>query len=161
MKKSLSRMSAAIVAASLSIPIAGADSIGEPGRSSGKRNPLNNVYFGEEHLHSKASPDAFAFGTRTDANDAYRYAKGEAIEMTQSGKMIQKKTPYDFAAVTDHAEYLGMMPLLLDPNSPLQDTEIGKLIAEGTRESGERPSSRSLPPPRSTCRYPTWWTRRS
>ena len=138
MKQPLSRMSAAVLAASLSVSMANADSIGEPGRSSGKRNPLNNVYFGEEHLHSKASPDAFAFGTRTDANDAYRYAKGEAIEMTQSGKMIQKKTPYDFAAVTDHAEYLGMMPLLLDPNSPLQDTEIGKLIAEGTRESGEK-----------------------
>ena len=114
-----------------------ADSIGEPGRGSGKPNPLNNVYFGEEHLHSNASPDAFAFGTRTDANDAYRYAKGEAIMEAQSGKMIQKKTPYDFAAVTDHSEYLGMMPLLLDPDSPLRDTEIGKLMAEGTHESGE------------------------
>lgn len=27
-----------------------ADSSGEPGRSSGKPNPLNNVYFGEHHL---------------------------------------------------------------------------------------------------------------
>ena len=116
---------------------AAADSIGEPGRSSGKPNPLNNVYFGEEHLHSDASPDAFAFGTRSDANDAYLYAKGEAIKEAQSGKMIQKRTPYDFAAVTDHAEYLGMMPLLLDPNSPLRDTEIGKLIAKGDHESGE------------------------
>jgi len=42
-----------------------ADSAGEPGRSSGKKNPLNNVYFGEQHLHTSASPDAFAFGTRT------------------------------------------------------------------------------------------------
>ena len=126
--------SATLLAASASWA---ADSIGEPGRSSGKPNPLNNVYFGEEHLHTNASPDAFAFGTRTDANDAYRYAKGEAIKMTQSGKMIQKKTPYDWAAVTDHSEYLGMMPLLLDPNSPLQDTEIGKLIASGDKASGE------------------------
>ena len=122
--------SATLLAASVSWA---ADSIGEPGRSADKPNPLNNVYFGEEHLHTNASPDAFAFGTRTDANDAYRYAKGEAIKMTQSGKMIQKKTPYDWAAVTDHSEYLGMMPLLLDPNSPLQDTEIGKLIASGDK----------------------------
>jgi hypothetical protein len=64
---------------------------------------------------------------RTCANVAYRYAKGEAIKQTQSGKMIQKRTPYDFAAVTDHAEYLGMMSLLLDPKSSLQKTEIGKL----------------------------------
>ncbi|MCP4895915.1 MAG: DUF3604 domain-containing protein, partial [bacterium] len=54
-----------------------------------------------------------------------------------SGKMIQKRTPYDWAAVTDHAEYLGMMPLLLDPNSPLQKTEIGKLISKGDKKSGE------------------------
>ena len=127
-----------LAAAVAAVPLTtSADSIGEPGRDSGTPNPLNNVYFGEEHLHSSASPDAFAFGTRTDANDAYRYAKGEAIMETQSGKMIQKQTPYDFAAVTDHSEYLGMMPLLLDPNRPLRDTEIVKLIAEGTHESGE------------------------
>ena len=36
-----------------------ADSIGEPGRSAGGKNPLKNVYFGEEHLHTSASPDAF------------------------------------------------------------------------------------------------------
>jgi len=50
--------------------------------------------------------------------------------------MIQKRTPYDWAAVTDHAEYLGMMPLLLDPKSPLQKTEIGKLISKGDKKSG-------------------------
>ncbi|MGI9401778.1 MAG: DUF3604 domain-containing protein, partial [Rhizobiaceae bacterium] len=117
--------------------IISADSIGEPGRSSGKPNPLNNVYFGEEHLHSSASPDAFAFGTRSDANEAYLYAKGVAIKEAQSGKMIQKRTPYDFAAVTDHSEYMGMMPLLLDPDSPLRDSEIGKLISSGKHEDGE------------------------
>ena len=57
----------------------------------GEPNPLNNVYFGEQHLHSAASPDAFAFGTRNTADDAYRFAKGESIKNHQSGKMIQKK----------------------------------------------------------------------
>jgi len=61
-----------------------ADSAGEPGRSSGTKNPLNNVYFGEQHLHTTASPDAFAFGTRNDANAAYSYAKGEAIKMPRA-----------------------------------------------------------------------------
>ena len=113
------------------------DSIGEPGRSSGQPNPLNNVYFGEQHLHTSASPDAFSFGTRGDADDAYRFAKGEPITLATTGETVQKRTPYDWAAVTDHAEYLGMMPLLLDPNSPLQDTEIGKLIASGDPANGE------------------------
>ncbi len=114
-----------------------ADPVGEPGRGSSEPNPLNNVYFGEQHLHSSASPDAFAFGTRNDANDGYRYAKGEPIKNAQSGKMIQKRTPYDWAAVTDHAEYLGVMPLLLDPKTPLQKTEIGKLISKGDEKSDE------------------------
>jgi hypothetical protein len=114
-----------------------ADSIGEPGRSVKGPNPLNNIYFGEQHLHTTNSPDAFAFGTRNTPDDAYRFAKGEAIKKSTTGEMIQKKTPYDWAAVTDHSEYLGMMPLLLDPNSPLQKTEIGKLIASGDPAKGE------------------------
>ena len=44
------------------------------------------LYFGEQHLHTSASPDAFAFGTRNDANDAYRYAKGEPIKNAQTGQ---------------------------------------------------------------------------
>jgi len=38
--------------------------MGEPGRSSGENNPLNNIYFGEQHLHTVNSPDAFAIGIR-------------------------------------------------------------------------------------------------
>jgi hypothetical protein len=79
-----------------------ADSIGEPGRSAGGKNTLKNVYFGEQHLHTAASPDAFAVGTRGTWDDAYRYAKGEEVKLSTTGKVIKKKTPYDFVAITDH-----------------------------------------------------------
>ena len=95
------------------------------------------VFFGEQHLHTVNSPDAFAMGTRNTPDDAYRFAKGEAIKKNTTGEMVQKKTPYDWCAVTDHAEYLGVMPLLLDPNSPLQKTPIGKLVATGKPADGE------------------------
>jgi hypothetical protein len=108
-----------------------ADSAGEPGRSTGKKNPLNNVYFGEQHLHTQDSPDAFAMGTRNTQDDAYNFAKGKAIKKSTTGKMVQKKTPYDWAAVTDHAYMLGLLPQTLDPKSPLSKTEIAKLIASG------------------------------
>ena len=49
------------------------DAIGEPGRESGKANPLKNVYFGEQHLHTQNSPDAFAAGSRQTWDEAYRY----------------------------------------------------------------------------------------
>jgi hypothetical protein len=51
--------------------------------------------------------------------------------------MIQKKTPYDWCAVTDHAVYMGIMPLLLKKDNPLKDTEIGKMIASGDPKKGE------------------------
>ena len=47
-----------------------ADSLGEPGRDSEGGNPLKNVYFGEQHLHTANSPDAFAMGTRNTPDDA-------------------------------------------------------------------------------------------
>ena len=112
-----------------------AQSPGEPGRDTEGPNPLKNVYFGEHHLHTGNSPDAFAFGTRNTPDEAYRFCKGEAIKKHTSGEVIQKATPYDWCAVTDHSEYLGMMPLLLDPDSVLRDTPIGKLMAAGKGEA--------------------------
>jgi hypothetical protein len=114
-----------------------ADPTGEPGRGSGKKNPLNNVYFGEQHLHTQQSADAFAFGTRNTPDDAYRYCKGEAIKKNTSGEMVQKITPYDWCAVTDHAVFFGMMPLLTKKNNPLKDTPIGKAILSGNKAKGE------------------------
>jgi len=108
-----------------------------PPSSAAEPNPLNNVYFGEQHLHTVNSPDAFAMGTRNTPDDAYRFCKGEAVKKNTTGEMVQKGTPYDWCAVTDHSEYLGIMPLLLDPNSPLQKTPIGKLIASGDPKQGE------------------------
>ncbi len=124
----------ALVPILLASTLVAQDPVGEPGRSSGQRNPLKNVYFGEQHLHTVNSPDAFAFGTRNTPDDAYNFAKGKPIKKNTTGEVLQKKTAYDWCAVTDHAEYLGMMPLLLDKNSPLQDTPIGKLIASGKGE---------------------------
>ena len=101
-----------------------------------KPNPLNNCYFGEQHLHTANSPDAFAMGTRNTPDDAYRFAKGEAIKKIVSGTTVQKRTPYDWCAVTDHAEYLGIMPLIIDKTSPMSKTEMGKLILSGDPKKG-------------------------
>jgi len=121
-----------------------AQSGGEPGRGSDQPNPLKNVYFGEQHLHTVNSPDAFAFGTRNTPDDAYNFCKGKAIKKSTTGEMIQKATPYDWCAVTDHSEYLGMMPLLLDPDSAQRNTPIGKLMAAGKGEDAFQQIATSL-----------------
>jgi hypothetical protein len=107
-----------------------AESISEPGRSSGGKNPLKNVYFGEEHLHTENSPDAFVIGTRGTWEDAYNWAMGKEITLSTTGEKIKKSTPLDFIAITDHAEYFGVMPSLIDKKSPLYQTELAKKMRD-------------------------------
>ena len=66
---------------------------------------LKNVFFGDLHVHTSLSYDAYLGGNIAGPNEAYRYAKGEAIEVF--GRTIQNNRALDFAAITDHAEYMG------------------------------------------------------
>ncbi len=85
------------------------------------RNPLRNAYFGDLHLHTSYSMDAFAFGTRTTPDDSFKFAMGEPVEYF--GKSWKRTAPLDFLAVTDHAEYLGVARETIDPNGPFAKTE--------------------------------------
>jgi hypothetical protein len=107
-----------------------ADSIGEPGRVEGKTNPLKNVYFGEQHLHTSNSPDAFAAGSRQTWDDTFRYGRGEEVTLhtTATKNKIKRGTPYDFMAITDHAEYFGVMPRMIDPKDPLAKLALAKRL---------------------------------
>ncbi len=88
---------------------------------------VRQMYFGELHVHTQFSPDAFLFGVRSTPNDAYRFAQGEAITHA-SGQRIQLRQPLDFIAVTDHAEYMGVLPTLTREDSPLAQSEIARQI---------------------------------
>ena len=71
-------------------------------------NPERNAYFGETHLHTSWSVDAWVMGNRlTGPADAYKYAKGETIKHPM-GFDIKIDTPLDFMGVTDHSEYVGV-----------------------------------------------------
>jgi hypothetical protein len=98
-------------------------------------NPLRNAYFGELHLHTGMSFDAFLIGTRVYPETGYQYARGDEVEV--NGKKFKRK-PLDFCAVTDHSEYLGQMYQAGQPDGPLKDTVWAKTIAK------EGPSQRLL-----------------
>lgn len=86
-------------------------------RSIQPANPLNNVYFGDLHIHSNLSADAYLFGNRRDLDATYRFAKGESAPIA-TGEIIEISRPLDFAAVTDHAEGFGRVMACFDPATP-------------------------------------------
>jgi hypothetical protein len=85
-------------------------------------NPLRNAYFGETHMHTSYSLDAYLGGTRLTPSDAYRFAKSQPV--TVDGKPHQRKRPLDFVAVTDHAEYMGEMYSTMVEGAPGHDQEL-------------------------------------
>ena len=93
----------------------------EPGSTAGY-NEEKNVYFGDLHVHTKHSFDAYIFGTTKTPDDAYDFAKGGKIEHPL-GYEMQLKEPLDFYAVTDHGFLLGSVPGWADPNNGRRGTE--------------------------------------
>lgn len=80
--------------------------------------PQREAFFGDLHIHTMYSMDAFSWNVRTTPDDAYRFAKGETIRH-RDGRPLRLRGPrLDFLAVTDHAEYLGVPASLVDPSSP-------------------------------------------
>ena len=84
-------------------------------------NPLKEAYFGEEHLHTAYSLDGYIGGARLTPDDAYRFARGGEVEV--GGQKYRLKRPLDWAAVTDHAEYIGEMYSTMTPGAPGYDQD--------------------------------------
>ena len=63
----------------------------------------DNVYWGDTHVHTYLSGDAFGMGTRLSPDEAYRFAKGETIRATGGGD-ARLRRPLDFLMLSDHAE---------------------------------------------------------
>lgn len=82
-------------------------------------NPNRDAYFGNLHVHTRWSFDAFINGAATGPDEAYRWAKGETIAGGGDGTPIGMEQPLDWYIVSDHSEYLGALPLMEDPDSPV------------------------------------------
>ena len=106
-------------------------------------NPNRNVYFGDFHVHTSLSSDAWMFDVRTTPDDAYRYAFGGSVllppldDNNQPTRPHQADRPLDFMAVTDHAEFLGELRICNDPSLEGYDSELCEAIRGGEGRAPE------------------------
>jgi len=111
------------------------------------------AFFGELHLHTTMSFDAWTFGTKVTPDQAYKFARGETVMVPASqvqaeqgipatGEVAARRAwPLDFTAVTDHSEYLGAMHQLDDPTSVFANSPLGislKAMGRGAFLIGEK-----------------------
>jgi hypothetical protein len=90
-------------------------------------DPLKKAFFGELHSHTSYSFDAWTYGLRSKPADAYAFAQGQPATLPAPAAggapvAVQLDRPLDFAAVTDHSEYLGETSLCSTPGSAAYDS---------------------------------------
>lgn len=118
-----------------------------------QRYPLKTALFGDLHVHTSWSADAYAGGNRLGPNTAYRFARGEEVELP-NGLITKLEVPLDFVALTDHAENFAVhLPCTIGggpefDTDQCRDTRSGDLDQQSMLEqvfetAGDRPGPRS------------------
>lgn len=83
--------------------------------------PHKKPLFGDLHTHSSLSFDSYLSSQRNGPTETYQYAKGYPITLPDAdGKQTvtaQIDRPLDFAALTDHGEFLGQVDACKTPDS--------------------------------------------
>ena len=98
------------------------------------RNPSRSAWYGDFHVHSSWSLDAYILGGNRDGPEvAYRYGRGDPVTRPD-GSVVRLRVPLDFMAVTDHDNTLGEIHLCEDVDDPAYDTSM----CRGIRDSRGR-----------------------
>jgi hypothetical protein len=96
------------------------------------------VLWGDTHLHTDNSIDAFGFGVRLGPEAALRFARGEKVTAT-TGVPAQLDRPLDFLVIADHSDGLGATRRLYDaPRLLIRDATLRRwhdMMHEGPRGS--------------------------
>ena len=99
--------------------------------------PTRQAFFGDLHVHTALSLDAWSMDVRVGPDGAYRYAFGQSIRLPLNGETQAREVridrPLDFAAVTDHAEFLGEQALCLDASDDGYDATFCEAVRSRER----------------------------
>ncbi|WP_206688041.1 DUF3604 domain-containing protein [Aestuariibaculum marinum] len=119
-------------------------------------NPLRNVYWGDQHLHTAWSADAGAVGTRLGPEGALRFARGEEV-ISATKQKAKLHRPLDWLAVTDHSDGAGVITAVIDGDEAVMGDPIVAQYHEDMEAGGDkaaavmmdlinRQSNNNLPP---------------
>ena len=95
----------------------------EPRDPCAAHSPLRRAFFGDLHVHTGLSFDAYAFDVRVTPEEAYRFARGQEIALPpldgkgEGTRRVRLGRALDFAAVTDHSEFLGEVQTCITPSA--------------------------------------------
>ncbi len=89
----------------------------------------DQVFFGDTHFHTNLSFDAGLVGTRLDVDAGYRFARGETV-ISNTGQSVQLVRPLDFLVITDHAEFIGLAPMIQTSDPTLLADPWGRWVHE-------------------------------
>lgn len=123
--------------------------------------PTREAFFGDMHVHTSWSTDAYASGNRIGPAEAYRFARGETVKLP-NGIETQLQQPLDFVALTDHAEGFDAIGACTDADHPLHDStacismrEPGNRQANYLQQAFKRGTSRPAQRPPDLCEEPS------
>ena len=100
----------------------------EPRLPCAQHDPMRSVFFGDLHVHTTYSFDVNAFEVRNTPVDAYRFARGATLALPpldpagNGTRSVSLERPLDFAAVTDHSEFLGEVEACTTPGADGYDS---------------------------------------
>jgi hypothetical protein len=89
----------------------------------------DQVLFGDTHFHTNLSFDAGLVGTKLDVDDGFRFARGEKV-YSNTGQPAQLVRPLDYLVITDHAEFIGLAPMIQASDPKLLADPWGKWVHE-------------------------------
>jgi Protein of unknown function (DUF3604) len=90
-----------------------ADREGKVGAQVAETEFPERVFWGDTHLHTANSVDAFGFGVRLGSEEALRFARGEEVTAT-TGMKAKLAQPLDFLVIADHSDGLGVTKAIYD-----------------------------------------------
>ena len=100
-----------------------------------------NIYWGDTHLHTNLSWDAYNFGNKKlGPEEAYRFAKGETVTI-HNGMEMRLSRPLDFLVIADHASNMGVMDGLAKGEAEVLKSTLGKRLSAKLKEINKTAST--------------------